>query len=217
MNEKMKQREQTITCPHCGNKTPQVVEYETTSIEKVSTGDGQVFPIKDYYFLVRCRTCKEISLYGSWELAEDPYDLEEAYCLYPKIEAIPSNIPDVIRRSYNEAKKVEKISPAAFVVLIGKSLECLCEDKKAEGNNLKNKLDDLAKKGIIPKTLLKMGHSVRLLRNIGAHPSDYDITEEEVSIIGDFFAAVIEYVYVAPEKIKSLEEKLKRYKTTKNI
>lgn len=217
MNEEMKQWEQTITCPHCGNETPQVVEYETTSIERVSTGDGRALPLENYNFLVRCKTCNGISLYSSWELAEDPHDLEDAhcYCLYPKIEAIPSNVPDVIRQSYNEAKRVEKISPTAYVILIGKSLECLCEDKKAEGDNLKNKLDDLAKKGIIPETLLKMGHGVRLLRNIGAHPSDYDITPEEVSIISDFFVAVIEYVYVAPEKIKSLEEKLKRYKTTK--
>ena len=215
MNEEMKQWEQTITCPHCGNKTPQVVEYETTSTEKVSTLSGRIFLVDYYYFLVQCKTCNGISLYISSEDAEDPYDLEDAYCLYPKTKAIPSNIPDVIRRSYSEAKKVEKISPAAFVVLIRKSLECLCEDKKAEGNNLKNKLNYLAKKGIIPETLLKMVHGVRLLGNIGAHPSDYDITEEEVGIIGDFFAAVIEYVYIAPEKIKNLEEKLKRYKTTK--
>lgn len=215
MNEEKKQWEQIIICPHCGNETPQVVEYKTTSIERVSTGDGRTLPLENYNFLVRCKTCNEVSLYINWELAEDPYDLEDAYCLYPRIEAIPSNVPDVIRQSYNEAKKVEKISPTAFVVLIGKSLECLCEDKKAKGNNLKNKLDDLAKEGVIPETLLKMAHGVRLLRNIGVHPSDYDMTEEEVSIIGDFFAAVIEYVYVAPEKIKNLEEKLKRYKTTK--
>lgn len=181
----------------------------------MSLSDGSIHPIKIYYFLVQCKTCEKVSLYSNWEVAADPYYLEEALCLYPKIEKISSSVPDIIRRSYNEAKKVEKISPAALVILIGKSLECLCEDKKAEGNNLKNKLDDLAKKGIIPKTLLKMGHSVRLLRNIGARPSDYDITPDEVKIISDFFVAVIEYVYVAPEKIKSLEEKLKRYKTTK--
>ena len=215
MNEEMKQQEQTTTCQHCGNKTPQVFKFEITSIEDISLSDGSIHPIKIYYFLVQCKTCEKVSLYSNWEVAADPYYLENALCLYPKIEKISSSVPDIIRQSYNEAKKVEKISPTAFVVLIGKSLECLCEDKKAEGNNLKNKLDDLAKKGIIPKTLLKMGHSVRLLRNIGAHPSDYDITPEEVKIISDFFVAVIEYVYVAPEKIKNLEEKLKRYKTTK--
>ncbi|MBA7684275.1 hypothetical protein ES703_92666 [subsurface metagenome] len=215
MNEEMKQQEQTTTCQHCGNKTPQVFKFEITSIEDVSLSDGSIHPIKIYYFLVQCKTCEKVSLYSNWEVAADPYYLEEALCLYPKIEKISSSVPDIIRRSYNEAKKVEKISPAALVILIGKSLECLCEDKKAEGNNLKNKLDDLAKKGIIPKTLLKMGHSVRLLRNISARPSDYDIKTDEVKIISDFFVAVIEYVYVAPEKIKSLEEKLKRYKTTK--
>lgn len=215
MNEEMKQQEQTTTCPHCGNKTPQLVKFEITSTEDVSFTDGSIYPLKIYYFLVQCKTCEKISLYSNWEIADDPYYLEDALCLYPKIEKISSIIPDIIRRSYNEAKKVEKISPTAYAILIGKSIECLCEDKKAEGNNLKNKLDDLAKKGIIPKTLLKMGHSVRLLRNISAHPSDYDITSEEVKIISDFFVAVIEYVYVAPEKIKNLEEKLKRYKTTK--
>lgn len=215
MNEEMKQQEQTTTCPHCGNKTPQVVKFEITSIEDVSFSDGSIYPIKIYYFLVQCKTCKKVSLYSNWEVADDPYYLEDALCLYPKIKKISSSVPDVIRRSYNEAKRVENISPAAYVVLIRKSLECLCEDKKAKGNNLKNKLDNLTKEGIIPETLLKMGHSVRLLGNIGAHPSDYDIKPEEVKIISDFFVAVIEYVYVAPEKIKNLEEKLKRYKTTK--
>lgn len=53
MNEEMKQQEQTTTCPHCGNKTPQVFKFEITSIEDVSLSDGSIDPIKIYYFLVQ--------------------------------------------------------------------------------------------------------------------------------------------------------------------
>ncbi len=207
------EKEQIIICPHCGKKTPQeskhVVESTTDLIDK----NGEFVGTADVYtILVQCKTCKEISLCGSGEWDDNPENLEEATLLYPQMKKLTEGIPEIIRKNYLEAKSIEKISPPAFVVLIRKALEYMCNNKGAKGKTLKEKLDHLAKEGIIPSTLSRMANALRFLGNIGAHAIDFEIGLDEIKIVDDFFVAIIEYVYIAPEKIEKLRERLLKKK-----
>jgi hypothetical protein len=85
----------------------------------------------------------------------------------------------------------------------------LCKDKSAVGNNLKDQIDDLAAKNIIPLTLSQMGHTLRTLGNIGAHASEYKLDITEVRAMRDFIVAMLEYVYVAPAKLENLRGSIK--------
>lgn len=54
---------------------------------------------------------------------------------------------------------------------------------------------------------------LRLLGNIGAHAAGQSVKLGHVRAIDDFFRAIIEYVYVAPSKLKEFRDRLERFGT----
>lgn len=204
-------KEQIARCPHCGNRTPLEIRHKETRQEELIDTDGDEVGVAEiYYFVTRCKTCDEIALFSNWEHDDDPEDLERCNLLYPTVKNFPDSVPEVIRLDYEEAKKVEKISPTAFAVLIRKALERLCIDKNGKGRDLAEKLESLSKDGLIPETLSKMTHALRTFGNIGAHAKKTSIEADDAVMLDDFFSAVIEYIYVAPNKINKLTEKLSK-------
>lgn len=207
--------EHIVRCPHCGNETPHIVEAQTSSNEELFDSDGELMGgFENYFYLSRCATCKNISLFSDWELSTKPGSLKEATLLYPSKRKIDDIVPKAIKDSFEEAKKVEKISPNAFAILIRRSLELLCKDQKAKGGNLKEKINDISLKGIIPATLTEMAEALRFLGNLGAHDIEFNFEREETQAMEDFLVAMLEYVYVAPDRIRKLTESVNK-KTTK--
>jgi len=203
--------ESIVICPHCGNKTPHVIKAQTSSPEEVYDTHGEfVGEIENYYYLTECKTCKSICLFTDWEASDNPGNLTEATLLYPSKRKLGEAIPHEINKSYEEAKKVENISPNAFAVLIRRSLELLCRDQKAKGNNLKEQIADLSSRGVIPNTLVEMADTLRFMGNIGAHEIEFDFDKSEIHAIDDFLVAMLEFVYVAPNKIKNLRDSISK-------
>lgn len=178
----------------------------TTTMKLIATDGEEAGEVESYYYLVRCKTCSDISLFWNWDLAPNPNELKDENLVFPVVKRFSDGVPEAIRRSYTEAKKVQKISPSAFAAMIRRALEYVCRDQNAKGRNLRDQIFDLAKKGVIPSTLTKMALMIKTLGNIGAHASDVEIQPDhaETELMDDFFAAVIEYVYIAPEKIVKL-------------
>jgi len=131
---------------------------------------------------------------------------------YPESDHLPMAVPSRIRKVYAEAARIKNIAPNAFAVQIRRALEVLCEDRGAKKGNLQNRLSALGDKGEIPSTLAKASDLLRLLGNIGAHGINQDIHPLQVFPIDDFFRAVVEYVYIAPSKLKEFQERLNEYK-----
>jgi hypothetical protein len=203
-------------CPHCGNKTNISIEkLITTTDETLTSPDGEIIPIECTYTLGICSTCQDVLLFGSYDDNELIEDLNSHQLLYPYQKILPQCVPEQLRQSYAEAKKVIKISPIAFTVLIRRSMEFVCLDQKAKGRSLNEKLSYLVKNEVIPKTLADMTTVLRLLGNIGAHATTILIDLQDVQIIDDFFNAIIEYVYIAPYKLLSYQDKLKKYSAIK--
>ncbi len=196
-----------IKCDYCGNETPHTKRGEAIEEEELEFDgeDGRSITINWNTLLLQCDVCSNVSLhYFSPDIGE-----EEIRQLFPVVKDL-SGVPTDVVNSYSEAKKVKNISPLAFVTLIRRSLEYVCMEKGAVGKDLNDKLKDLGKKEIIPQTLSKMSHVIRILGNIGAHADNTEIGKDEARIIDDFFIAVLEYVYIAPEKIKKVEKYLKK-------
>jgi len=61
---------------------------------------------------------------------------------------------------------------------------------------------ELANDGVFPPVLADIAHELRGIGNVGAHPKDVDVLEEQVSAIDDFFHLVISYVYEAPARLE---------------
>jgi len=208
--EKIKNKRPVLLCPHCGNTAPQQVEYahEFEYTEVIGPEEEDEVSIPAYYFLVVCATCSKVSLYSNWDVADDPFDLRLATLFYPTTKKFSSVIPKRISKAYQEASRISRVAPNAFACMVRRALEFMCEDKKAVGRTLHDKLQDLSSKNIIPPVLAEMADIVKKLGNIGAHADETNVHREDVEVIDDFFNAVIEYVYVAPEKINKIKKKL---------
>ena len=207
----MSKKDQIINCEHCGNKTPNEILLTTNGPDEIV----EMFPenytgIKTYYFLTKCKSCEEISLFSDWEESDQLGDLNNAVLVYPSIKKIDAVVPAEIVKGFNEAKKVKHKSSLAFAVMIRRAMEGVCLDQSAKGKNLKEKIDDLAKKEIIPNSLGRMANAIRYIGNAGAHAKGEDVTDDEVKVLDEFMRAIIEYVYVAPAKLNKLAEKLKK-------
>lgn len=201
-------------CPHCGNRTGVAVLFRHAGHEEVYDREGEsVGDFDNFYFLTECMTCSEVCLLYTWEMDADPQNISKARLLYPSGRKLSKEVPEEIKRTYEEAKKIISISPDGFAVLMRKALEYLCQDQGVKEYNLNTMLKELADKGVIPGHLARMTKAIRLIGNIGAHAGATHINKQEAELIDDFFVAIIEYVYVAPAKIKALEERLKKSDT----
>jgi hypothetical protein len=216
-------------CNHCGNNTVHFTlmtykypdghdkdEYEF-EFEDLKDKWGQSY--KEQWLIQECVTCKglflkEQHIYRGQD--EYPYDWEEFKILYPVTKYISDNLPSPVMKAYEAALKIKPIDPSAFAVMAGKILEVACNHEKAQGRNLAQKLDFLAKSGRIPITLVEMAKQVRLLRNLAAHDAEDEVTKEDVPTILEFLDAILEYLYVAPAKIEAVRTRLKRPTTSEN-
>jgi hypothetical protein len=117
-----------------------------------------------------------------------------------------------IREIYAEAKGVQKKSPSSFVVLIGRALEEICREKKTPKGSLQAQLRLLVKSENIPPVFAEMSDIMREMRNLGAHEDDVKVRVTDTWRLNEFFLALIEYLYVAPYRLKQFKEALDKLK-----
>jgi hypothetical protein len=156
--------------------------------------------------LSRCSSC------DYFNFSVEDTDGGEMSVLYPKPPEALDGLPTNIAKAYQAARAVSKIDANAFGVLIGRVLDFICIDRKAEGETLYERLKDLANKGSIPGPLADMSHQLRVLRNIGAHADLGELSFREVPILDDLCRAILEYVYVAPHRVAQVEARIKKLK-----
>jgi len=126
---------------------------------------------------------------------------------HKKINVLPKDI----EQAYNTAEKVKFVDSNVFAVLLGRVLDKILLNKKADGDTLNDKLNDLAQKGLIPKTILEAAHSIHKLRNIGAHAELGELTEQEIPILEDIIVVILEYLYSVSDMIEQVTKKIKNY------
>jgi hypothetical protein len=220
-NEKRRTTE-LLQFNHCGNRAPMEIVADYYLSLKTTSDDPyyeEHYPQPEegyYYKLLLCLACKEVTL---WKYFYADYiDAEEITIetLYPSAALRLSGLPTQIQQAYEIALKVRVIDANAYAVLIGRILEMICEDRKATGKDLYNKLNDLATKGEIPTKLVGVADSIRQLRNFGAHAFLGELTRDEIPILDDLCRAILEYVYNAPYLVEQAEQRLKRLKEKKS-
>jgi hypothetical protein len=208
-----------LRCGHCGNHAPMdiVAEYYLSMKPTYDDPFDEYYsyprPEEGYYYeLLLCLACKEVTLWKYFDADYMDGDDIRFETLYPPSVLRLHKLPPQIQQAYKIALKVRVIDANAYAVLIGRILEMICEDRQATGKNLYDKLSDLAKKDEIPEKLVGVAHSLRQLRNLGAHASRGKLTREEIPILDDLCRAILEYVYNAPYLAERAEQRLKLLK-----
>jgi hypothetical protein len=201
-------------CPHCGNKSPQkLIHTQGTSGTGWIIEDGEEVDLTVVYFVASCETCNHILVYRAVEEIPDDKYFTSAELVFPESGKLPSPVPKTVSNIYSEALRIKNLAPNAFAVQIRRALEALCEDRGAKNGTLQNMLNELSTKGEIPSTLIEATDLLRLIGNIGAHASEDSVKPWQVRTLDEFFRAIVEYVYIAPSKIKEFREGLKKFKS----
>lgn len=198
-------KERVLVCPHCGNKAPHKPVFSHSYVGEWYESDGKPtdMPPTSYYAGYSCATCGDLCIYESHD-----YDESEESLVFPSDVTLDKSIPEIVATNYRESKRVQKVSPNAFAVLIRRALEALCDDREVPKGNLQSRLAKLAEKGEIPPVLVEATDVLRTLGNSGAHNKDQKVTVPLTWQMDKFFRTLIEYVYVAPARLKEFRKSL---------
>ncbi len=202
-------------CPHCGNKAPQKLihtqhydnTWYSTDTGEISEGPGG----PSTYYVATCETCNEVLLYLDALGEFEPRAFNFSDLVWPE-SGLHGSVPSAVASCYSEAERIKNLAPNAFAAQIRKALEAICDDRGAKAGPLQYRLKELVTKGEIPAILADMSDALRTLGNVGAHTNEQGIKPIQVRAIDDFFRAIVEYVYVAPNKLAEFRKGLSRLK-----
>jgi len=202
-------------CPHCGNRAPQRHIHTQNYLGQgySMSGDLSDTDLPCAYYVAVCETCNEILLYYAFIDVVEDKDFHLADLIWPDPGVLHKAVPKAVAECYSEAVRIKNVAPNAFAVQIRRALEAICDDRGAKKGVLQRRLEGLASQGEIPTILAEMTDVLRLLGNIGAHVADQSVKPGHVQAIDGFFRAVVEYVYVAPSKLKEFRDRLESFGT----
>jgi hypothetical protein len=202
-------------CEHCQNYAPMRVSWTGKVADEEVDDEGFVgwYEYWDYTLLV-CPACERPII--TCEYSAAGYPAPETTTVFPTPDRVVRGLPRQIAQAYGSALKV-KHDPNAYAVLIGRVLDLICKDRGAEGETLFKRLNHLSEKGEIPTKLVDVAHSLRHLRNIGAHADLGTLTAGEVPLLEDLCRAILEYVYSAPTLVHAAEERLRKLQPSPNV
>lgn len=130
---------------------------------------------------------------------------------YPaeRIDFDSSNIPPAIASSLEEALTCHAEQCfVASAIMVRRTLEEVCEDKAAQGANLRDRIGALKSKVVLPAELFSAMDELRLLGNDAAHieAKSYDgIGREEIEVAIALTKEILKAVYQLDNLVKRLQ------------
>ena len=117
------------------------------------------------------RSCPNTTCNGHLFIVFDRVS-KEIIAAYPpvKIDFNPENLPSNVLNTFEEA--ISCFANSHFIaaaIMVRRTLEEVCLERGASGDNLKKRITDLQTKVIMPKELLEAMHELRILGNNAAH------------------------------------------------
>lgn len=211
----MKTIRRVAFCPHCGNRAPQRLIHTQEHEEQGYSMNGSLTDVDlpCVCYVAVCETCNNILLYQAFIDIPEDENFHLTDLIWPDRGVLHRAVPKAITECYAEAARIKNLAPNAFAVQIRRALEALCDDRGEKKGVLQHRLQGLVSRGEIPPILAEMTDVLRLLGNIGAHAADQSVKPGHVQVLDNFFRAIIEYVYVAPSKLKEFRDRLVAFGT----
>jgi len=214
--EKLNKIQRVLQCFYCGNNTLMnlVGEHKYNWDEC----DGEFHGYYNYQ-MFSCPVCGKVTfLEQYWDsLLSDQNDnyssKPQEEILYPANKIHVDYVPPNVKDRYETALKTKNIDSAICLIALRKTLEIICEEKKAKGQSLWTKITDLSKKGILPPELKNASTITKNYGNIGAHGENIYISPFELDLNINFVQYIIDYLYILPAKLDEAQKKLKTVKS----
>ncbi len=213
--KKVKDENRKVACSKCNRKTNHKV---LTCVEYYWDANGDIQGY-DNYETISCLGCDEISFRLASTNSDDVDQDENGELIHPETEEIfpqrligrspldeQYHLPSKIRQIYKETHSAlsSKLKILAGVG-VGALIESVCLEEKAGGSNLKERINDLVKKGILTQKSADILHETRFLRNRSAHEIEA-ATDTELSVAFDIMENLLQTVYIIPKKADGLKK-----------
>ena len=205
-------KEEIIKCFHCGNETPmkKVGEYSWGSRDL----DYSEFDFLFKYELFACPVCHKVTLrqsYGDESMVNYHTDdqlgfYDEQNILFP-LNSIESDfVPSKIKATYEAALKTKGIDKNICLMALRRTLELMLKDQGAAKWGLKDKIEEVAAKGLLPDTLKEASSFAKALGDTAAHDKELELDSYDSETIAEFIRYIIEYLYIIPNKISTYKK-----------
>ncbi|MFA5012268.1 MAG: DUF4145 domain-containing protein [Ignavibacteria bacterium] len=204
--------QRSFHCPFCGVLAEQTWSSSIKCNYSTTLPNGQ--PSTFEYYLnntstAKCRHCSQVSFWINNKMV---------YPLTGNVEIANPDLPDDIKKDYNEAKDIVNISPRGAAALLRLAVQKLCIHLGEKGNNINEDIESLVKKGL-PKTMQEALDSVRVIGNNAVHPGRIDLNDKiEIAFaLFGFVNIICEVLISQPKKINEYYEKNLPESVKKNI
>lgn len=119
----------------------------------------------------RCVSCNKITIWVNNSIA------------YPQTGEAPAanpDMPDDIRRDYDEASTILDQSPRGAAALIRLAIQKLCKELGQPGKNINDDIGALVKGGLDPRVQQALD-AVRVIGNSAVHPGQIDLRDDRAT------------------------------------
>lgn len=192
-------------CGKCEAKTHFHVKYSLENEDdSLIEAFGDLFA--EYYHFCVCSVCsKFFTIIYEHELQSELYGFILEYPIDKR--HIEFNLPEIVKDSYKEAVKCEKAGAfLATAVMVGRALEAIIKEKTNK-RGIHDGLGKLKEDGIISKEIFDWSNELRILRNIGAHAEQKQISKVDAEEALDFLQAILEILYHLRPKFLKFRER----------
>lgn len=208
-------------CGHCGNTG--LLKYITSfdvvhEVPVNKDNDNTIIQLignieTTTWFIYQCPVCGNPILISKTLPNNMPEQYGKFMYQFPSPNIDYTGVPENIKTAFESAVRTKSIDPAICILSLRRTLEMICKDKGAEGQDLKSKIQDLIDKKVLPEMMNDACWIVRQSGNDAAHADDVRFTPFEVQEIIRYVTIVIEYLYSIPIKVSDLKNKIFERKT----
>ena len=126
--------------------------------------------------------------------------------IYPRSSAAPlanADLPEGIRRDYDEASDILELSPRGATALLRLVVQKLCKELGQEGENINDDIGALVSQGL-GSQIQKALDVVRVVGNNAVHPGQIDLRDDRETALGlfNFVNLIVEKMISEPKRIQ---------------
>ncbi len=124
----------------------------------------------------------------------------------PEDNRVNPRLPAPLKSAYSEAISCFKSKAyTATAIMCRKTLEGICVEQGAKGNNLVSNLKELKDKGVIENRLFEWADQLRISGNEAAHDVTVTTSPEDARDILEFTNALLEYIFTFRDKFEEFK------------
>ena len=185
-----------LKCAFCGEEGNFSLAHRET--KKHASDKDKVL----YFDTLKCGNCANF-LMAFWSAGSTLYDYRVLPWHIGEFK-IPEAWPKEVGRFWQQAKRASARGDLdAAAVMTRSAMQAALRARDVSGRTLRDEIDNLAAKGLLPPVMKEWAHELRLLGNSSAHPDEGEPAPEkkDVADVLRFLEQLLTYLFSLPNLI----------------